>query len=273
MLPNYSRYSIPNIQILMSGLSSVTLVIQARVASTRLPRKCFAQISGCTMIERVFMQCKGANLPQDIVLTTSNADDNKDLLSIAIQNNIYTSTGPLDDIIKRLCNASGVCPSHHVVRVWGDCPLICPQLIDASIQSHLTKKAMFTMTDTFHSLPKGQDLEIYDARFLKMLDKVLPPDSSYRIFPRECINLYLNDSQINLYKDNYSRSDINLTVDYAQDLAYVKSILSAADAISRPVTLPDILNVLSNSSVIMNSVNQDLPRNIEYQNFISKENA
>ena len=162
-----------------------TIVIQCRVGSRRFRRKCFAQIGEHMMIERIFLQCKSANLQNRIILSTSDNKEDAELHEVAQKNGVLVSSGPLDDVVLRLFEASQLTQSNTIVRIWGDCPLICPKLIDEAIEKHISNDAIFTMTDTTNSYPKGQDLEIYNKKYLKKMHESLPINSEYRTFPRD----------------------------------------------------------------------------------------
>ena len=219
------------------------------------------------MIDRVFLQCKSANLQRMIILSTSDHEDDVELHAAAKRNDVLSSRGPLDDIVQRLFLASLLSENSTIVRIWGDCPLICPKLIDEAIEKHISNDAIFTMTDTTHSYPKGQDLEIYNKEYLKTMHENLPKDSEYRTYPRDHITETLNSSEIQIVRSDLNRSEINLTVDYEADLEYVKAILEATGDINKTIRLDEVYRLLTLDSVKNREVTSQLPRNIEYNAF------
>ncbi len=219
------------------------------------------------MIERIFLQCKSANLQNRIILSTSDNKEDAELHEVAQKNGVLVSSGPLDDVVLRLFEASQLTQSNTIVRIWGDCPLICPKLIDEAIEKHISNDAIFTMTDTTNSYPKGQDLEIYNKKYLKKMHESLPINSEYRTFPRDYLIKSLESNEIQTICSHLNNSKINLTVDYEVDLEYISCILEATGNTSESIRLNEVYSAVELDAVSQKEVTSQLPRNIEYNAF------
>ena len=76
--------------------------------------------------------------------------------------------GPLDDVLARFVGVLDACPADHVVRLTGDCPLIDPQLIDATIALCLERGADYAQNRLVdRGFPKGLDVEVITADALR----------------------------------------------------------------------------------------------------------
>lgn len=111
-------------------MSEFRVIIPARFASTRLPGKPLLDISGKTMIQRVYEQaCKSS--AKDVIIAT---DDSRieDAARAFGANVIMTAsdhesgTDRLQEVVSKL----GLKDDDIVVNVQGDEPLIPPQVID-----------------------------------------------------------------------------------------------------------------------------------------------
>lgn len=111
---------------------SFTVIIPARLASTRLPNKPLADLGGKPMIVRVAERAMQSGASQVIVAT-----DHADIFSACTQNNIAVQMTRADhpsgtDRIAEVAAALGLSADTVVVNVQGDEPLIDPSLIAAT---------------------------------------------------------------------------------------------------------------------------------------------
>ncbi len=114
--------------------ASFTVLIPARLASTRLPNKPLADIAGIPMIVRVARQAARSNAVQ-IVVATDSAD-------VAAACNAHQTLVVMtradhpsgSDRLAEACAKLGLADDAIVVNVQGDEPLIDPALINAVAQ-------------------------------------------------------------------------------------------------------------------------------------------
>jgi len=108
-----------------------TVIIPARMASTRLPRKPLADINGLPMIVRVARQAARSGAERVVV-----AADHADIASACAAHGVECMmTGPDhvsgSDRLAEAASLLGLADDRIVVNVQGDEPLIDPALIDA----------------------------------------------------------------------------------------------------------------------------------------------
>ena len=111
---------------------SFTVIIPARMASTRLPGKPLADLGGKPMIVRVAERAAASGAAR-IVVATDHADVIKACQANAIEACMTRADHPSGtDRIAEVAAAIGLAPDAVVVNVQGDEPLIDPALIRAS---------------------------------------------------------------------------------------------------------------------------------------------
>ncbi len=108
---------------------SFTVLIPARLASTRLPNKPLADIGGAPMIVRVAQRAALARATQVVV-----ACDSTQIMAACAAHGIKAVLTKVDhpsgsDRLAEACDILGLNDSEIVVNVQGDEPLIDPQLI------------------------------------------------------------------------------------------------------------------------------------------------
>jgi 3-deoxy-manno-octulosonate cytidylyltransferase (CMP-KDO synthetase) len=108
-----------------------TVLIPARLASTRLPRKPLADLAGLPMIVHVAQRAALSKAGSVVV-----AADHADIVSVCEQHGVRALLTRDDhasgsDRLAEACVLLGLDAQHAVVNVQGDEPLIEPELIDA----------------------------------------------------------------------------------------------------------------------------------------------
>lgn len=110
---------------------SFTVLIPARLASTRLPRKPLADIGGLPMVVRVARRAAGSSARAVVV-----AADHPDTVAACAQHGVQALLTATDhptgsDRLAEACRLLGLDGRDTVVNVQGDEPMIDPALIDA----------------------------------------------------------------------------------------------------------------------------------------------
>ncbi|MFM2058812.1 MAG: hypothetical protein RLY71_3197 [Pseudomonadota bacterium] len=110
---------------------SYTVLIPARLASTRLPRKPLADIGGVPMVVRVAQRCTASQATRIVV-----AADDAEIVAACAQHGVQALLTRTDhatgsDRLAEACDLLGLADDAHVVNVQGDEPLIDPAMIDA----------------------------------------------------------------------------------------------------------------------------------------------
>lgn len=133
-----------------------SVIIPARLASTRLPNKPLADIGGAPMVVRVAQRALMSGAAQVVVATDSQEVIEK-CAAFAIQavlTSAHHASG--SDRLAEACTLLGLPDEAEVVNVQGDEPMIDPLLIQAVAQL-LTRRPDCAMTTAAHALEELAD--------------------------------------------------------------------------------------------------------------------
>jgi spore coat polysaccharide biosynthesis protein SpsF len=101
----------------------IGFLITARLKSSRLKLKLLKQLNGYSVIDRVIQRAKQVKECDDIILCTSENNQDLPLVRAAISNNIYYFNGDSDDVLDRLHKASKLFNLDYVICMTADNPL------------------------------------------------------------------------------------------------------------------------------------------------------
>ena len=144
-------------------------IIQARLHSTRLPRKVLLDMpkgSGVTVLERVVHAVMGSVWVDQYVVTTPD----KELAQWCAGNDIHWIhwTGPRD-VLAEFYSAAQIFRYDPLVRITADCPLMLPKTIDAVVGAYLSAELpmAYNHCDDKGGPGDGQDVEVFSFEALE----------------------------------------------------------------------------------------------------------
>lgn len=249
----------------------VVAAIQARLGSSRLPGKMLLPILGLPMLERIAERVRHAGRVDQVVLATTEAPEDDELVSAAQEMGLQASRGPVDDIAERLYRAAHETRADILVRVWGDCPCVDPAVIDRAVA--LLEEGEFDFVSTciagegdsedgfLRTYPYGLDIEVYRRSVLDFLRTTTDP--FYREFPEDYLRDHGEDLRLGTLRHAEDCSDIYVTVDYRADFDTVCAVFERLYVPQRPFGFEEVVALLRSHPEI-DSRSSPLARNIEY---------
>jgi spore coat polysaccharide biosynthesis protein SpsF len=113
----------------------VVAIIQARMASSRLPEKVLLDIAGQPMLAHVVERARGASSVDQVVVATTVDPADDAVAAFCLARNYPFTRGSLHDVLDRYYQAARLFQAGVVVRLTADCPLIDPGLIDETVKA------------------------------------------------------------------------------------------------------------------------------------------
>ena len=207
----------------------VGFIIQARMKSTRLPNKVLTKIplgTGKPIIKWIVDELKKSTFKNEIIVATSQNEENNILYNYCKSENIICFRGEEDNVLSRFIEIQEKENFTFIVRLTGDNPIIDIAVLDKTIQFHIANNNEYTRTE---GLPIGMNFEVISpTTLLGLKDRNLIDDD------KEHVTLYItkNDTyKKGIYKPIF-KSPINhlrLTIDYPSDFIVVSAILNQVE--------------------------------------------
>ena len=205
----------------------VLCIVQARMGSERLPGKVLKPILDKPMIMHVLDRLKKSRYIDEIVLATSQQDEEKSLVEAVQKNGYQVFRGEENYVLKRYIDTYRKYGGDVIVRITGDCPLIDPQIVDHVISYYLAYDYDYVRLDVPETFIRGFDVEVFSSKALEKayeeVDKM--NNESYK----EHVTLYMYTNQAKfkvgyvegqeLYNKNY-----RLCVDTKEDFEVVERV-------------------------------------------------
>ena len=226
----------------------IATIIQARMASTRLPGKVLMDINGKPMLLRVIERIKHSKLNQKIIIATSINKEDDEIYDFARSEHIDVFRGSQSDVLHRYYKAAENFNVDVIVRVTADCPLIDPYVMDLVIQGFLdNNKTIVTNAGIDldkRTYPRGLDVEVFSFDALLLANK--KADQKYQ---REHVTpyLYQDINGVSIIMNNVNLSNHRWTVDTPEDMEFIRKVYSGFDSKLDNLDYKNIILYLENN--------------------------
>ena len=236
----------------------ITVIIEARTGSSRLPNKVIAEIEGKPMIFYVIDRIKQIKSVEQIILATTQEKNDKILTEIAKQNSIGSFVGDSIDVLDRDYQCALQNNADPIIRITGDCPLIDPDIVEEMLEFYLKNNYDYVSNRINPKYPDGLDVEIYSFNTLQMVAQNAKWSSE-----RELVTTYITKNPKNFkifsYENQEDLSEYRWTVDEQKDLEFIRKIYS----IMKPKTnfsMNEIIEILVKNPELL-KINSGIMRN------------
>jgi len=199
------------------------IVLQARLDSTRLPKKAMLLLDGQPLIYRVMEALN--HVPADLRILACTEDSISLFAPLAEEAGFHIFAGPKDDVLERFCKVIRHFSLKRVIRATGDNPFV---FADAAAAINAEGAAINADYSGYSGLPYGAGVEAVSAEALLQAgkDANIPYDREH-----VCPYLYTHPELFKLHRPlaplRWQGSHIRLTVDTQEDFDRAKELYTA----------------------------------------------
>jgi len=219
------------------------IIVQARMASTRLPGKIMKKVLDKTLLEYQLERLFRVKQADQVVIATTDHGEEQPIVSLCEKLGVPYFRGSEQDVLARYHGAATEYGAGVVVRITSDCPLIDPAVVDMVISFYLAHKEEYDyVSNTFPELtyPRGMDTEVFSYKALKEAYEQAQDQAE-----REHVTIFIKRRPKryrikNLpYDKDYSH--YRWTVDTPEDFALIEKMITALYPANPYFSLEDCL--------------------------------
>ena len=223
-------------------MNRTSIILQVRIASTRLPGKLLLPLCGRSIFEHILLRLQCAGRPSSIIVATTHNTAHA-VRELVEQYGVSLYIGSEEDVLRRYVEAAHAHDVDTVVRATGDNPLVSIPYLDRAVELHHSEHADLTL---YPQLPYGAGVEVIRGSVLDEVHRVVKDP-----FEREHITQYIyrHESEFTLIRgipeDEMKRPDIRVTVDTEEDYRNMFRIYEALYR-GRPIAVQEVIRYLDN---------------------------
>ena len=236
----------------------ITVIIQARTGSTRLPGKVMKELCGKTILAHDIERVSQAKLVDEIIIATTTHDSDDVIVQEAERLGVKVFRGSEDDVLSRYYFAAKEAGADVVVRITSDCPLIDPVILDDVIRVFLDG-SYDIVTNAGNDLskrtfPRGLDAEVFSFEMLETAHL-----KAVETYQREHVTPYIyeNAKSVFYYQNDVDYSKYRWTLDTEEDWLLISAIYQRLYHREHNFYFKDILSVMEENPELYN-INKDI---------------
>jgi spore coat polysaccharide biosynthesis protein SpsF len=229
------------------------VILQARMSSSRLPGKVMAEINKMPMIYWQVKRIQESKLYGGVCVAISEDASDDVLFNFLVSHGIEVVRGPLENVIERFRIVIDGHTQENFIRITGDCPLVMPRLIDQMIEQFDEQKCDYMSNSMVPTFPDGLDVEIFTRQaFTRLLE--------FRLTSQEIEHVTLGfygrqgKFSISNFESSLDGSNLRWTVDYLEDLTFVRTIYAHFLGREIEFNLNDVLEFCASHPEIRNEI-------------------
>ena len=203
----------------------MVLLIQARLSSSRLPRKVLLEVYKKPLIKYLVSRLNGITHDKICIATSDQLVDD-DIDGFCKENNISCFRGSLEDVAKRMLDAAKHYSADAFVRINGDSPLIDPAIIQQAIKIYQNGNYDLVTNIFPRSFPIGQSVDVIRTKTFEYVYEKMSSSSHFEHVTKFYYD-YPDEYQIRNFSNKRDLSKYRLVVDTPEDLERIKRIIDS----------------------------------------------
>ncbi|PIR22128.1 MAG: hypothetical protein COV44_09575 [Deltaproteobacteria bacterium CG11_big_fil_rev_8_21_14_0_20_45_16] len=212
----------------MNEITSV--IVQARMGSTRLPGKIFKEAAGISLLEFCLRRLSKIEGIQHLIVATSASPQDDRVETFCKDKSFEVFRGSENDVLSRYYEAAKNSGATIVVRATSDCPFLDPALISEMIRKFKEDDCDYLSNNLRFSFPHGLDAEVMRFTALEVAHReaTKPED-------REHVSPFIRNQPERFKLSNFSNPldpefqtemyKMRWTVDHPQDYEFAKQVI------------------------------------------------
>lgn len=209
-------------------------IIQARMASERLPGKVLKLIGKWPAIYHTYQRVNSTGLPT--VVATVKSEANEPLIHYLNTQDIscFAWDGPEDDVLGRYHAAAEKFDADRIVRITGDCPFTDPDVVKRVVGFGGDYASNIYPRRTY---PRGLDVEVFTRQMLE--------DAHQQSKDREHVTPWMQQDGAVCVVNDRDLSDYRWVLDTPADLEWFRQIAKHMSTEPPHPTFQELLDFLN----------------------------
>ena len=206
-------------------MAGVVIVLQARMASDRLPGKALESLGPRTVLSHCLTRLLQSE-PGAVVLATTNGGEDDVLEFEAAQCGVAAYRGSADDVLSRFAGVAAWTGADYVVRAQGNYPAVDSGFAGRLLTALRAAGADYAVED---GLPHGCEVEVMTAAALRRC-----ADHAWGAADREQVTTFMRRpgsgfrTIVATPPPMLCRPDLRFAIDGPSDLFYMRDVMARA---------------------------------------------
>lgn len=224
-------------------MSKTAIIIQARLASTRLPGKVLLPLAGETVLHHVITRCAAVDGADLVACAIPDDDACAPIADEAVQAGAAVTRGSEHDVLARYLDAARTLGADVIMRVTSDCPIIDPRACADVLRARAEAKADYACNNMPRRWPHGLDCEAFTRAALERADgAATAPEDREHVTP--WLRRDTSVSRIHAPGPDVELSRHRWTLDFPEDYAFFEALFAELPPPPHIASFEEILAII-----------------------------
>lgn len=219
------------------------IIIQARMASTRLRGKVLLPLAGVSVLAHVLARCAAVTNAKHFCCAIPCGAENDPIALEAEAFGALVVRGPQEDVLARYLKAATEIDADPIMRVTSDCPVIDPEICESVLGALISERADFACNNAPRAWPHGLDCEAFTLDALRQAD-VNATEHHDREHVTPWIRRNANMKRLFVTGPDTSLAQHRWTLDYLEDYHFFKALFAYMPPVPQIMRFPEVLKIV-----------------------------
>jgi spore coat polysaccharide biosynthesis protein SpsF len=245
----------------IESMSRTIAIVEARMASSRLPGKVMLPIGDGLVIDLLVSRLRQCKLIDEICVATTVNEQDEDFVNHLKKSAIRVHRGSDWNVLDRVLNAAEECQADVVIEITGDCPFVDPKLVDYMIELLRNNDLEYIANNFTTSFADGFDVQVYYFDTLKRMSELELSE-----LEKEHVTMKIRQNPklfrtLNLVAPfELKRPNFSITLDTREDYEVIQRVYEAMERrFGSDYGILEITNFLDKNPEIV-AINSDIHR-------------
>ncbi len=224
-------------------MTTTAVIVQARMGSSRLPRKVMMTLAGKTVLAHVLGRCQAIDGVDVVCCATTEAAEDDPVAAEAGRLGAFVFRGSQRDVLDRYHRAAAALGADIIVRITSDCPLVDPAVAAAVLRLRAEDGADYAANTMPPTWPHGLDCEAFTRDALAGAAR-WSRDADAREHVTPWLRTHPDISRANLAGPGGAVAEHRWTLDYPEDLRFLRALFAHLPPAPALPGMEEILAVL-----------------------------
>jgi spore coat polysaccharide biosynthesis protein SpsF len=142
-------------------------IIQARMASSRLPGKILKTLGNMSVLSNVATRIGRSQLIDEVVVATTVDTSDDVVVQQCLADRLKVTRGSSADVLDRFYQTALQVRAEAIVRITADCPMIDASVSDRTIRAFMDERPDYASNTLVRTYPRGLDTEVFPFQALE----------------------------------------------------------------------------------------------------------
>lgn len=148
-------------------MMNFTIIIQARMGSTRLPGKVLMPLGETSILGYIVNRCQKVQRISHVVVATSILEQDDAIEDWCKSNNVNCFRGSEADVLERYYECAKEYKADYILRVTADCPFVDFELANVMIEAMISNPSDILVYEG--EMPRGLAVEVISFKALEKI--------------------------------------------------------------------------------------------------------